>query len=224
MSLSSAFRRLFHQSRYPTDKISNGLMDEYEKAFRRWTHQPIALLEIGIYRGGSVRYWDAFFRHPGTKIVGIDRRIPEMKCSPRVITYVCDQNDREGLLKIARDQGPFHVIIDDASHMSRETRTCFDTLYPHLVPGGFYALEDWAVGYWSDQLPEYAGMIEVVTGIIQDAPKLNIGAYRVIAETGCLALFQKDVVPFRDKPVPPGLDTAEKHYSETVAVAPARGR
>lgn len=224
MIFSRAFRRWFHQARYQTDKISNGLMDEYESAFRGLLNRPVRLLEIGIYQGGSLRYWDTLFENPETRIIGVDRRIPKMKCSSRVITYECDQNDTEGLLRIAKDHGPFHIVIDDASHLSKETRNCFDTLFPHVVPGGSYAIEDWAVGYWSDQLPEYRGMVEVVTEIILDAPKLGIGGYRIVAGTGCLALFQKDTVSFQDRQVPPGIGAAEQQYRETVEVDRERSR
>jgi hypothetical protein len=200
-----------------TDKIENRLLDEYQIAFRDLFDKPIRLLEIGIFRGGSLQLWDTVFRHPETRIVGIDLRIPPLKCSPRVVASVCDQNDTEGLRRIAKEHGPFHVIIDDGAHMARETRNCFDTLFGEVVPGGFYGIEDWAVGYWPDQLPEYRGMVEFVTELVQRVPSLNIGGVRITVGPGCLALFQKSVVPFAEKVVPPGLRAAEQYYKERVA-------
>lgn len=200
-----------------TDKVDNALMAEYEAAFRDLLDKPVRLLEIGIFRGGSLQLWDSLFRHPQARIVGIDLRLPPLQCSARVVTYECDQNDTDGLLRIARDHGPFNIVIDDGAHLLRETRNCFEVLYEHLVPGGYYAIEDWAVGYWKDQLPEYQGMVEFITKIIQDVPALNIGRMRIVANPGCLALFQKGVVPFREWPVPPGTSAADAYYEETVA-------
>jgi hypothetical protein len=39
---------------------------------------------------------------------------------------------------------PLDLVIDDASHFVDETRTAFNTLFPHLRPGGAYVIEDWA--------------------------------------------------------------------------------
>ena len=202
---------------FKTDKIDNGLMVEYESVFRHLLDQPVRLLEIGIFRGGSLQLWDSLFRHPAAQLIGLDLRLPPLHCSPRVVAYECDQNDTEGLLRVARDHGPFHIVIDDGAHMLTETRNCFETLFPHLVPGGYYAIEDWAVGYWQEKLPEYRGMVEFITGIVQNVPALNIGQFRIAANPGCVALFQKSVVSFQDKIVPPGTSTAEAYYRATVA-------
>jgi len=200
-----------------TDKVDNGLMAEYESAFRNLLDQPVRLLEIGIFRGGSLQLWDTLFRHPAARIIGIDLRTPPLQCSPRVITYECDQNDTEGLQRIAREHGPFHIVIDDGAHMARETRNCFDTLFPHVYPGGFYAIEDWAVGYWEDKLPEYRGMVKFVTDVVHNVPALGIGEFRILAGPGCVALFQKSAIPFKDMIVPPGASSAEAFYEVTVA-------
>src|SRR5205807_591636 len=38
--------------------------------------------------------------------------------------------------------GPFDVVIDDASHASAHQQIALACLFPHVVPGGFYFIED----------------------------------------------------------------------------------
>lgn len=42
-------------------------------------------------------------------------------------------------------------MIDDASHLYRQTRASFEALFPLLRPGGLYIIEDWPWGH----VPEY---------------------------------------------------------------------
>ena len=204
---------------YKSDKVSNDLVGEYRRVFQHLIARPVTLLEIGLYRGDSLRIWDDLFTHPQTRIIGVDRRIPMVKGSSRIVTRECDQNDTAGLTEIAREFGPFDIVIDDASHMAKETRNTFDVFFPHVVQGGFYGIEDWAVGYWGEQLPEYKGMVEIIAEMMLHGPTRGIGKYRILADDGNVALFQKDTTPFRDRPMPPGGAAAEKHYAEAVVRA-----
>ena len=35
------------------------------------------------------------------------------------------------------------LVIDDASHRLAETRSSFESLFPHVRPGGLFIIEDW---------------------------------------------------------------------------------
>src|SRR3954451_8910795 len=97
MAILKRLSRLFRKQDYQTDKVSNGLVSEYGIAFRHLLNQPVTLLEIGLYRGDSLRFWDDLFPNPKARIIGVDRRIPEVKGTSRIITRECDQNDTAGL-------------------------------------------------------------------------------------------------------------------------------
>ena len=182
----------FASPTFNTDKIQNGLMEEYKSILRPLIHCPVTLLEVGIARGGSILYWDDFFRHPDTRIIGIDIKLPDIEMPKRVTMHVCDQNDRNELVRIARSYGQFDLIIDDGSHQAKETRTCFDALYPFLKLGGYYVIEDWAVGYFNATHPQYEGMIDVITEILHDLPSNGIESTRIICEPGkAMAFFQR---------------------------------
>jgi cephalosporin hydroxylase len=186
---------------YDTDKIENGLIEEYQARFAHLRERPVALLEIGVARGGSLRFWADYFRAPGTRIVGVDITLPEAPLPGNVVLRRCDQMDAAGLSTIAGEHGPFDVIIDDASHQTAETQHCFDVLWPHVAVGGYYVVEDWAVGYWRKRPrylamirpgPRYEGMVQVVTGIIERVPELSVEAFDVVlAPHKAMAFFRK---------------------------------
>jgi cephalosporin hydroxylase len=177
-----------------TDKFRSGMMEEYKSILQPLVHRPVTLLEIGVLKGGSIGYWDSLLRHQDSRIVGIDLSLPEIEASDRVSLHECDQNDRAGLERIARMYQPFDVIIDDGSHRRKETQTCFETLYPFLRAGGYYVIEDWAVGYFADSLPQYAGMVEWILELVGDHPRWGFETLRIVCEPGkAMAFFQKGV-------------------------------
>lgn len=132
-------------------------LNHYERHFQQFVKHHINLLELGIYRGGSLLQWRDFFRDG--QIVGLDLD-PVSVDDPtgRVVTYQGDQADLALLDRIARERAPggFDIIIDDASHIAALTKISFWHLFDnHLKPGGYYVIEDWRVSY-SDAAPDGA--------------------------------------------------------------------
>jgi hypothetical protein len=141
--------------RYDTDKSDEYLLS-YERCFKDLRTTPIALLEIGVHKGGSLLLWRDYFLKGS--IVGVDKYPPiELDDETgRIRLFQCDQVDTQRIDAIAGESGSagFHIIIDDASHLASLTAITFRTLfYKHLRPGGFYAIEDWGTGYW-DSWPD----------------------------------------------------------------------
>src|SRR5271165_182452 len=125
-------------------------LNHYERHFRHFADGNINLLELGIYRGGSLLQWRDFF--PNSQIVGLDLD-PVAIDDPtgRIITYQGDQTDLGLLDRIAKECAPdgFDIIIDDASHIAALTKISFWHLFDnHLKRGGYYVIEDWRVSYW----------------------------------------------------------------------------
>lgn len=177
---------------YDSDKIQLGLMEEYKTILNPLVHYPVTILELGVHHGGSVQYWDNFLKSPDATIIGMDLKIPDVRTSDRVKFIECDQNDTDGLKSIARTYQEFDLIIDDASHFAKETINCWDVFWDHLKPGGYYVIEDWAVGYIGDKAPVYAGMVSVITDIMSELEVRSIGSFKVILEEGkSMAFFQK---------------------------------
>jgi hypothetical protein len=69
--------------------------------------------------------------------------------------YAVDQADRPVLEHIIAAEFatmPLDLVIDDASHLLRETRASFNALFPRLRPGGVYVVEDWPWGHYDDDM------------------------------------------------------------------------
>jgi hypothetical protein len=139
-------------SAYDTDKIKLRYLEVYDPILVPWIGKAITLLEIGVYRGGSLKLWCDYF--PRGAVVGIDRKLPQhFQLGERIRIFEGSQADKKFLSKVANATAPdgFDIIIDDASHIGELTKTTFWHLFDHhLKPGGLYAIEDWGTGYLDD--------------------------------------------------------------------------
>jgi hypothetical protein len=121
----------------------------YEKLFELLRDKPLALLELGVEEGGSIRTWEAYF--PNARIAGVDRKLPNCSVSKRVSLFEGDQANIDLLARVAAEVAPdgFDVIIDDCAHIGSAAKASFWYLFDnHLKPGGLYTIEDWGTGYW----------------------------------------------------------------------------
>jgi len=139
--------------KYDSDKINHGYLKEYDPIFEPYVQKKIALLELGVEKGGSLLLWRDYF--PFGTIVGIDKKLPAgFDPGERIRIFEGDQADPQFLSQVANEVAPegFDIIIDDASHIGELTKTAFWHLFDnHLKPNGIYVIEDWFTGYWSDR-------------------------------------------------------------------------
>lgn len=139
-------------SKYDTDKIPNGYLPYYDANTEPWIEETIHLLEVGVFKGGSLKLWQDYF--PKATIAGIDVSLPLDRVeSERIRMFEGSQTDTDFLATVAGQTAPdgFDIIIDDASHLGRDAKTTFWFLFEHhLKSGGLYVIEDWGTGYWDD--------------------------------------------------------------------------
>lgn len=143
--------------KHGTDKASNhhDYLHTYEKYLGHLRDAPLRILEIGVGgdehpdRGGqSLTMWRDYF--PNATVVGVDLHEKRLKLGPRVKIYRAAQTDPDALAAIDDTDGPFDVIIDDASHHNALTPQTFRILFPMLKPGGHYFVEDVHTSYWRE--------------------------------------------------------------------------
>ena len=150
--------------RLGTDKSSRGhnYTGYYQKNFKDFVHKEISLLEIGILQGQSLMMWKEFF--PKGKIYGLDITDCSHMNQDRLLTIKGDQRDRDLLLRMSKDYGPFDIIIDDGSHMSSAMRDSFTFLFPYIKRGGYYVVEDLHACYlrkkYVDELPSFMSYVK----------------------------------------------------------------
>jgi hypothetical protein len=172
--------------------------DYYESYFAPLRDAPVTLLEVGVHKGGSTRALASYFRR-GT-IVAIDIQDYGLDWSgfPNIVFARCDQRSKEQLDQVCAAHAPdgIDIVIDDASHYGAWSLATHKILYPKLKPGGLYAVEDWATGYWDDwpdgsrfqeyepvshgghierRLPSHdGGMVGFIKRLVDEIPRIAI--------------------------------------------------
>ncbi|MFB2531309.1 hypothetical protein ACEYYB_03170 [Paracoccus sp. p4-l81] len=143
--------------KYGSDKGSakHHYTELYHMLFHPYRDQPIRFLEMGLCIGGpehgvdadrqttdapSVRMWLEFF--PKAAIHGLDVSDFSWLKADRFTFFRCDMDKRENIAATMKDQAPFDIIIDDASHASHHQQFAFLELFPKLKSGGLYIIED----------------------------------------------------------------------------------
>jgi len=126
--------------------------DTYARFFAHLRGEPIRLLEIGVASGASLRMWEEFF--PAAHIVGVDvNEGARRHARERTSVHIGDQGDAAFLDALGREEGPFDIVIDDGGHRMEQHRASLRALWPHVAPGGYYAIEDLLTAY----VPQYGG-------------------------------------------------------------------
>lgn len=120
----------------------------YERELTRFRNRPITFLEIGVFKGGSIPMWKEYFVE-GSTLVFVDIN-PDCAALADPGTYVeiGNQADRAFLNKLAKEYGPFDVVLDDGSHINSHQIASFEGLWPHMKPRSLYVVEDCHTSYW----------------------------------------------------------------------------
>ena len=128
---------------HKTDKCASdhNYVELYEKFFSPVRTQAKRVLEIGVWRGDSLRLWEEYF--PSARIFGIDINDSSRYNTDRIITAIADQANREQLGQFIEAHGSdFDIVIDDGGHTMEQQQTSFGFLFPHVRSGGIYIIED----------------------------------------------------------------------------------
>jgi hypothetical protein len=143
--------------------------DIYTRHFEPYRKRPIRMLEIGVFRGGSLRMWKKFF-HPDSIIVGIDIdkdcRQHEI-AGQQVHVRIGSQADPDFLRAVNEEFGPFDIILDDGSHKSYHQLISFTSLFRDaLKDGGCYLVEDMHSNYWTSHVDTPRSFMELAKDMI----------------------------------------------------------
>lgn len=129
----------------------------YPRHFKRYVGTDVHVLELGVYKGGSLQLWRDYFG-PKAKIVGVDINEASREVEDDQITVITgDVSDLEVLADLRARFPRVDILIDDCSHDMTQQIQSFKELYPHVASDGIYVCEDTYTSYW----PEYgAGKVE----------------------------------------------------------------
>ena len=175
---------------FKTDKYQHGLIAKYEALFAPLKEKNLKILEVGVYRGGSLLWLADYFRN--SEIIGVDLELPVID-HERIEMSVCDQNYSASLQRIGQHYGPFDIIIDDGSHEYSATKNTFENLYRNFLnSGGLYIIEDFIAGYWPE-FPQYRNLHKLVFKIAESKNELEIKEFELyLQDPKCsIAYFAK---------------------------------
>ncbi len=125
----------------------------YERFLAPYRGGQARMLEIGVFRGGSLQLWRKYLG-AGVKLYGIDI---DPTCAaladPPTQVRIGSQDDASFLRGVVSEMGGVDIVLDDGSHVGEHQLASFDALFPLLSDGGLYIIEDMHTAYW----PVYKG-------------------------------------------------------------------
>lgn len=139
-------------TKHKTDKASwHKFTDLYDDYFKHLRHQPIKILEIGVFQGASLRMWEEYFTEG--MVYGVDDCSLEgggivtpasLKAieTNRIKTFEGSGRVREDLKRIIEQIGEPEIIVDDGHHFQDTQQISLGFLFPYVKSKGIYVIED----------------------------------------------------------------------------------
>lgn len=171
-------------NKYRSDKgdlyyNAHGFAYLYDAYFSSLRNESFNLLEIGLLRDDvqarrpdgpyddvpSLKMWREYFEK--AKITGFDIADFSAVAPIRDVTILQgDMSDTRDLDRaLDAVSGDYSIIIEDASHASHHQQIAFAHLFPKLMPGGYYVVED--LHYQPPELEEKDAvkMVDILRGL-----------------------------------------------------------
>lgn len=123
----------------------------YDRLFAPYRNTGATLLEIGVYKGASIKSWQEFLGD-GSTVVGVDVN-PECvqwdDAAGRRHVRIGDQSNPDFLQRLGEEFGPFNIVVDDGSHITDHQIASFNGLFArHVAARGLYFIEDTNTSLW----------------------------------------------------------------------------
>ncbi len=136
-----------------TDKASDrhDYLGFYAQTLEPMRNDVFTFIEIGVHRGKSIATWGEYFSN--ATVVGLDISPDANVPVPLHNTHIRigDATKLEFLDQITAEFGAPRVVLDDGSHYWHEQIETLRYLWPKVLPGGYYILEDLHTSF-----PEFA--------------------------------------------------------------------
>ena len=142
-----------HEAFYTSPKTINKwrhYFTIYDRHLAKFRNKPARILEIGVFKGGSLLMWRRYFGEEAI-IFGIDI---DPACAEHDgdggQVRIGSQDDPQFLRSVVAEMGGIDVVLNDGSHVAHHQLASFSTLFPMLDAHGLYICEDTHTAYWSD--------------------------------------------------------------------------
>jgi len=118
----------------------------YQARFDEIRKQKFNMMEFGYGQGASTRMWLEYF--PNIKLFVVDKDpiknpTPLLKYikNGRLVYIEASQLDSDSIFKVIKDN-KFFIVIDDCSHVAEDEQFTMNFMFPRVVSGGWYVIED----------------------------------------------------------------------------------
>lgn len=174
------------------------------------------IVDIGIWQGGSIALLDQWY-NPDL-LVGLEKTETPLEALSTYIEeherkavkplYGVNQADRPSVMDILDmnfGDTPLDLVIDDASHYYKQTRSSFETIFPRLRPGGHFIVEDWAWSVAGDTWKTKAfrrrpGLINLIVQLVAGVGGRN-DLFEDIKINRNSAIVQRGTAPYSKTPL-----------------------
>lgn len=134
-------------------------IDSYLELIQRL--RPRNILEFGVWQGGSALFLASAGRVDRLVGVELNPSLPVLEgilaahpIGQKITLHFGTSQDDSAAVRSIMDREfgprPLDIIVDDASHLYRQTKVSFETAFGYLRPGGVYVIEDWGWAHWPD--------------------------------------------------------------------------
>lgn len=136
MSLQEIYKNYTGPHGWGDKGSAHSYIDIYEEQMTK--KSKINILEIGVYKGHSIKMWEDYFIDSNVYGIDIDLDKLEFECKN---VYICDATSQEQVNTIFKNK-KFDYVVDDGSHIVDQQINAFDILWPRIKKGGKYFIED----------------------------------------------------------------------------------
>lgn len=126
--------------KYGTDKVTHYFLHHYDAAFNHLRNEPIRFLEIGVFKGASIRMWREYF--PNAEIHCIDINKIDLSDLNGVTMHITDCDNKQALSELSEKLGEFDIVIDDGGHTMRQQQNALEVFWKKTKSGGVFVMED----------------------------------------------------------------------------------
>lgn len=134
--------------------------EAYDRFFSKYRGRDVTILEIGVFKGGSLQMWKEYFKMPDNKIqiygVDIDPACKALE-EENIKIFIGSQEDREFLRKLKKKIGKVDILIDDGGHTMNQQIVSFEELFDLVDDEGIYLCEDLHTSYMESYGGRYKG-------------------------------------------------------------------
>ncbi len=114
----------------------------YERNLSKFRGKEVHILEIGIFSGGSLDMWHAYFGDK-SHVYGVDiEPVCRAYEADRTKIFIGDQVNSKFWEYVIRHVPRLDIVIDDRGHKSFQQIATLEAVLPHLSPGGVFLCED----------------------------------------------------------------------------------